>query len=35
MPKKKVTDGVIEIREAVNAGTIKDYKNPKYRIITS
>lgn len=35
MPKKKITDGVAEIGEAINAGIIKGYKDAKYRVLTS
>lgn len=35
MPKKKIIDGVAEIREMINAGIIKSYKDVKYRVLTS
>jgi nucleoside-diphosphate-sugar epimerase len=30
-PKKKIADGVIEIKNAIEKGLIRDYRDPKYR----
>lgn len=34
-PKNKIADGIMEIKEAVDAGAIKTYKNSKYRVLIS
>lgn len=30
-PEKKITDGVVEIKSAIENGLVSDYKNPNYR----
>lgn len=32
-PKKEITDGVLEIKNLIKKGLIKDYKDPKYRTV--